>query len=253
MRVVTLITDFGNQDYYAAELKGALLSASNQVSIIDVSHSIQSYDIVQAAFFLTSVYAKFPKGTIHIISVFNYYDEEVEHIALERDGYFFLAPNNGVLSLLFEDIQEEEVFRIEFKNGHIAAKLGHAVGVISHGLSLSELGSHPREFTRKMGIQPVITSSQIRATIIHIDHYENVVVNLTSRLFEKIRDGRAFSLYYKQTEPITRISNNYGDAPVGETLCLFNSAEYLEIAVNMGKASSMYNLNKDETIQINFY
>ena len=253
MQVVTLITDFGNQDYYAAELKGSLLSASNGISIIDVSHSIQSYDIVQAAFFLSSVYTRFPKGTIHIISVYNYYEEEVEHLALERDGYYFLAPNNGVLSLLFDDIKEEEAYRIEFKNDHIASRLGHAVGVISHKLSLEELGPHPAVVTRKMGIQPVITSSQIRATIIHIDHYENVVVNLTMELFENIRDGRPFSLFYKQTEPITRISTNYGDAPVGETLCLFNSAGYLEIAVNMGKASTMFNLNKDETIQINFH
>ncbi|NNF34224.1 MAG: SAM-dependent chlorinase/fluorinase [Saprospiraceae bacterium] len=253
MHVVTLITDFGTQDYYAAELKGCLLSASPGISIVDVSHSIESYDIVQASFFLSSVYSKFPPGTIHIISVFNYYDEDVEHIAIEREGYYFIAPNNGVLSLLFEDIKEEETHKIDFKNGHIASRMGHAVGLITHGLPLSEMGPHPAEVTRKMGIQPVITSSQIRATIIHIDHYENVVVNLTKELFEKIGNGRPFSLYYKQTEPITKISKNYGDAPVGETLCLFNSAEYLEIAVNMGKASSMFNLNKDETIQINFH
>ncbi len=253
MHVVTLITDFGNQDYYAAELKGSLLSASNGITIIDVSHSIESYDIVQAAFFLSSVYSKFPKGTIHVVSVYNYYDDNVEHLAIERDGHYFLAPNNGVLSLLFEDIREEETYKIEFQSGHIATRIGHAVGVISHGLPLAELGPHPFEVTRKMGIQPVITSSQIRATIIHIDHYENVVVNLTKDLFEKVRNGRVFSLYYKQTEPITRISDNYGDSPVGETLCLFNSADYLEIAVNMGKASTMFNLNKDETIQINFH
>jgi S-adenosylmethionine hydrolase len=253
MHVVTLTTDFGTKDYYVAELKGSLLSTSAGISIVDVSHSIESYDIVQAAFFLSSVYTRFPKGTIHIISVFNYYDEYVEHIVIEREGYYYIAPNNGVLSLLFEDIREEEIHKIEFKNGHIASRMAHAVGVITHGLPLSELGPHPVEVTRKMGIQPVITNNQIRATIIHIDHYENVVVNLSRSLFEKIRGDRPFSLYYKQTEPITKISKNYGDAPVGETLCLFNSAGYLEIAVNMGKASSMYNLNKDETIQINFH
>lgn len=253
MQVVSLITDFGNTDYYAAGLKGALLSRAKDVTIVDVSHSIQSYDIVQAAFFLSSVYKRFPPKSIHVVSVYNYYDEYVELIVFERGDYYFIAPNNGVLSLLFEDVKESEVRVIRFDSDHIAEKIAHAVGIITHNLHLEELGPNPEVFTRKMGIQPVITASQIRATIIHIDHYENVVVNLNKALFEKIGQGRPFSLYYKQTEPLTTLSRAYGDVHVGETLCLFNDAGYLEIAVNMGKASTMYNLNKDETIQINFH
>lgn len=252
MQVVSLTTDFGTKDYYVAELKGTILSKAKDVYPIDISHVIDSYDIVQAAFFVEATYRKFPEGSIHIISVYNFYDEKVEQIAVKRDGHYFIGPNNGVISLLFDDIQEEEVRIINTKNRNLSEKYAHAVAMISHGMPVEELGEAPVEFTRKMGIQPVVTSSQIRATIIHIDHYENVVVNVKKDLFEKIRKDKNFSIYYKQTEPIDMISKNYGDVPVGETCALFNSAGYLEIAVNMGKASTMYNLNKDETIQINF-
>ena len=253
MQIITLTTDYGYTDYYVAELKGALYSKAKDINIVDISHSIDSYDIVQASFFISSVFEKFPENSIHILSVFNYYDEQVEHLMLKKDNHYFIAPNNGVMSLIFKDLDKGEMVVINSDSNSLAEKVSHAVAMINHGMPLVEIGIPPDNFVTKMGIQPVITSSQIRATIIHIDHYENVVVNLKKDLFEKIRNNRPFSIYYKQTEPITGLSRNYGDVDVGETMCLFNSASYMEIAVNMGKASTMYNLNKDETIQINFH
>ncbi|MBK9042190.1 MAG: SAM-dependent chlorinase/fluorinase [Saprospiraceae bacterium] len=98
-----------------------------------------------------------------------------------------------------------------------------------------------------------MTNSQIRATIIYVDHYDNVIINLRKEDFEKIRQDRKFEIYYKQHDPINYLSRNYGDVAIGDPVAFFNSSGYLELAINMGKASSVFNLHRNENIQINFY
>ncbi len=255
MHIVSITTDFGLQDYYVAELKAHILQRSTSIQLIDVSHSIDSHDIVQAAHFLDNVFRSFPVGSIHLVAVYNYYDKKSSFIVVQREGHFFVGPDNGVFSLIFEDLKPEEVVRLdsdEVSNKSIAEILSWTVGKIIEGKKLNEIGSKIESINQKMGIKPVVTSSQIRATIIHIDHYENVIINLKRDQFEKLRRGREFQLYYKQTDPVMRISEDYADVPITDVMCLFNSAGYMEIGINMGKASSMLNLNKNETIQINF-
>jgi S-adenosylmethionine hydrolase len=252
MQIITLTTDYGYQDFYVAQLKGAILSKVKNVTIVDVSHSLERYDIVQTALFLESTFPHFPENSIHIVSVLNYYGRYNDFLITKRNHQIFITPNNGVLSLLFPEINDEEIFSIDFQSENLSELFAHCVAAIEHGLTIKDLGPICPNFIRKMGIQPVITNSQIRGTIIHIDHYENVVINIKKNDFDHLCNGRSFQIYYKQNDPICELSRTYNDVDVGESLCLFNSSGYLEIAVNMGKAATMYNLNKDETIQINF-
>ncbi len=255
MHIVSITTDFGLQDYYVAELKAHILQCSTAIQLIDVSHSIDSHDIVQAAHFLDNVFRSFPIGSIHLVAVYNYYDKNSSFILLQREGHYFIGPDNGVFSLIFDDLRSEEAVILnhtEIENKSLAKIFSWTVRNIIEGKKIEQIGSKAESINQKMGIKPVVTSSQIRATIIHIDHYENVIINLKRNQFEKIRRGRVFQLYYKQTDPVTRISEDYADVPITDVMCLFNSAGYMEIGINMGKASSMLNLNKNETIQINF-
>ncbi len=256
MQLVTLTTDFGLSDHYVAVLKGTILSKKQDLQMIDVSHDIDTHDIVQAAFHVVNSYNTFPKGTIHVVAVYNFYQPDFEFVAFEREGHYFIGPNNGIFSLIFDDLIEAEIHKIDYDNDKdfkIQQIISHGVACIAHGLGMNEIGPIVDEFTRKIGIQPVVTKDQIRATIIHIDHFENVVVNLKKPLFEKMRAGRKFALYYQQNDPINKISKNYNEAPIGDVLCCFNAAGYMEIAINMGRAASLLGLKKNETVQINFY
>ncbi|MEE9439687.1 MAG: SAM-dependent chlorinase/fluorinase [Saprospiraceae bacterium] len=255
MHIVSITSDFGYHDYFVAELKAQIHYNASNIKIIDVSHSLDPHDIVQAAYFVNNVFRSFPNGSIHLIAVYNHYDRDRRYIAVERQGHFFLAPDNGVLSLLFNDLTAAEVRIIkspEHEKTQTSICLAFGVKIISTNNSIDNLGPVPANISLKMGINPVVTNSYIRATIIHIDHYQNVVINVKKKEFEKIRGNRSFELYYKQHDPITRISSGYGDAPIGDVIALFNPADYMEIAINMGKASSILNLYKNETIQINF-
>lgn len=256
MQIVSLTTDFGIRDYYVAELKASILSKARDIQFVDVSHHIQPYDIVEAAHFVGNVYPSFPENSIHIIAVDIYYQKEIKYCIMHHQGHYFVAPDNGVLSLLFPELEALDVYEVDIRDlahSSTASVYAHIVGFIHHNLPIDEIGSKMTSVNRKLQIQPVVTSSQIRATIMHVDHYENVIVNVKKEQFDKVGKHRNFQLYYKQNEPIDIMSRRYSDVPVGDVLCRFNSAGYLEIAINMGKASSMLNLYKNETIQINFF
>ncbi len=255
MQIVSLTTDYGYKDYYAAELKASLLTAMKDFNIIDISHAIDHFDIVQASFFLKNAIKSFPKGSIHIVAVKCNNIKKMEFIAFEHESHFFIGPNNGVFSLVFEDINESKIYNIQPPEGHINVNkiLSHAAAYLAHALPIEEIGAPLENLNKKLIIQPVVNSNQIRATVIHIDYFENVIVNLKKELFEKIGQGRKFELYYKPHDPITHLSQSYGDVPVGDPLAFFNSSGYLEIAVNLDRASSLLGLNKSEMIQINFY
>lgn len=256
MQIVSLTTDFGVKDYYVAKLKGQLLRQKKDIQIVDVSHHIAQHDITEAAFFIKNIYETFPEGSIHIVAVNNVYRKKSEYLVMQHEGQYYIGPNNGVFSLIFENAGTESAYII---NGLHSSSVfyeelyARAVGYLSAGLPLDEIGPHPEEFVQKLALKPVVTQNQIRATIIHVDHYENVIVNIRRDEFEKIRQNRDFRIYYKQNDPINYLSRHYADVAIGDPVAFFNSSGYLEIAINMGKASSMFNLHRNENIQINFY
>ncbi len=254
MPIVTLTSDFGWNDYYVALIKGTILCENQDLNIVDVSHNINNYDIVQGAFILKNAYKSFPKGTIHILSVNNFYSKKRRFLAIRYDDHYFVGPDNGIFSLLFEK-PPRDIYKLDFQNkGSFPLKnvFAKAVGHIANGMPFNEIGIPTKEVVERITFQPVISAAQIRGAVIHIDKYENVVVNISRKLFEQVWNQRPYEISFRRNEPLQRINNNYYDVDIGETLCLFNSADFLEIAINMGKASSMLGLKIEDTVQIDF-
>mgnify|MGYP001550137169 CR=1 FL=1 len=254
MQLVSIISDFGTRDYYAALLKASILNLNSDIQIVDVTHEIDTHDIRHAAYVLNATAKRFPEGSIHIVAVNNYYDADFEFIIFEYKGHYFIGPNNGIFSLAFDSIDEDEIYKIVLDEDEASLfdLIAHAASLISRNLAITEVGIPLNNFDKKLDIQPVVSNNEIRATIIHIDKYENVILNVHREFFEHARKGRDFELFFKFYNPITEISQLYSDVAIGEPVCLFNSANYLEIAINMGKAASQLDLMKDETIQIKF-
>ena len=258
MQIVTLTTDFGLQDYYVSVLKGTMLSRHRTLNIIDISHQIKYHDIVQAAFVLKNAWAAFPEGTIHVLSVNNYGGERGRFLAFRYENHIFIGPDNGIFTLVFPKLTAQtqviEIIEIPFVGlnfEHIRIAIANAVSHLASGAALNLLGNPAQEILQRITFQPVIAPSQIRGAVIYIDHYDNIVSNITRELFEKVGRGRSFQLFFKRHDPILKLSQHYNDVPIGETLCLFNS-DYLEVAINMGKAAEMFGLKIEDTIQIDF-
>ncbi len=254
MQLVTLTTDFGLDDYYVAMLKGAMLQRNAELKIVDITHKVKPYDIVQGAFVLKNAFDSFPPGTLHIITV-NNSPEQFSFIAFSHQDHHFIGPDNGIFTLMFGELPSP-AFRLDHDADSpfpLKNVLANAVDHLCSGKPIFEIGLPAGETERRIALQPVISTSQIRGSVIYVDHYENAVVNVPKDLFQKVRNDRKFALFFKRHDPITKLSRHYSEVPVGETLCLFNSAGFLEIAINMGKASSMLGLKLDDMVQVDFY
>lgn len=255
MQFVTLTTDFGSQDFYVGALKGALLRRAPMLRLVDITHKIRSFDIVQGAFTVQNVWREFPEGTIHLVGVNCVYSEDFRFVAARHEGHFFLAPDNGLLTLLFPQLDPVDLRNLPADaKEHFAVKniFADAAAHLAEGQPFEDLGEHAAPLLERISIQPVITPTRIRGTVIHVDNFENVVVNVRREVFEQVANGRSFSLFFKRNDPITQLSGNYCDVAVGEQLCLFNAAGFLEIAVNMGRAATLFGLKVEDVVEVVF-
>lgn len=254
MRLVTLTTDFGLSDPYAASLKGELCRQTADLQVVDISHNVNNFDIVQAAFVFKNAWPHFPAGTIHLIMVNDLPAARRNYLLVRQFDQFFICPDNGMLHLVFEALHGP-VYRLSFEkkeNQSLGRQMALVVNQLIRKLPLEQIGPLAGETVRRLSLQPVITNQQIRGTIIYIDNYDNAISNISRTLFDQVGQGRPFEISFKRHPALTRLSKDYDEVDIGDPLCLFNRAGYLKIAVNMGKAASLLGLRMEEMIQIDF-
>ena len=250
MRIVTLTSDFGARDYYAGFMRGVLLSRVPGVTLADITHEINHFDITQAAFVLKGAYQSFPPGTVHLVLVHHRLGMQ-DVLCAEHGGHYFIALDSGILSLMFEDIAV--AYRIVNPDNLTWQELmAHAAAQIHAGKPLADIAPAVTDFERKIHLKPVVTNAYIKGAAVYIDGYDNIVFNITRDLFQSVQKGRPFELYYKRHDPVTEIHEHYHQVPVGEVACIFNSAGYLELGINMGTAASLLGFKIDDIVQVHF-
>ena len=123
MSIITLITDFGYKDHFVAKIKGQIYKKSSdaidKVNIVDISHEVTPFNIMEAAYILQNSFINFPNGTIHIIDVDSEKNIENSHIAMVFDNHYFISANNGILSILSQNKKAESIFEINITNTEI--------------------------------------------------------------------------------------------------------------------------------------
>jgi S-adenosylmethionine hydrolase len=247
MAIVTLTSDFGQQDYLAGAVKGRVVSASDAFRIVDICHSVAPFNAQHAAYVCRNAFPHFPQGTYHMVLV-DLFDAGHDYFLLARkDGSHVAIADNGLLGLFFDD-GPDEVVSVTLSASrprdvlHIADAMAGAFRRLSEGETLLDIGD-PGVSVRFKGRPTSRTDDDwMEGHVIHIDPFENVVVDITRERFEAQRKGRPFQISFLRNEWIDRLSDSYADVPEGEKLALFNAAGYLEIAVNKGKASGLFGL-----------
>jgi S-adenosylmethionine hydrolase len=256
MAIITLTTDLGLKDYYVSTIKGAILSQLPGVTIVDISHDIQPFDISQASFIIKNSYSSFPEGTIHIIGVNTQPDNDTPYIGVYAHGHYFIGADNGIFSLLF-DIHPEKIVQLTLKPEKnlltfpVRDIFVKAACHLARGGTLEVIGTIKHSLTERMLFKPHTSAGAIRGMAMYIDSYENVICNINLQLFREIGRGRPFNIHMR-TNSVDMLSESYNDVADGEIVAMFNSAGYLEIAINKGKASSLLNLKLGDTISIEF-
>lgn len=257
MACITLLSDFGLQDASVAIARGILIQQNEHLPIVDISHEIRPFNTAQAAYLLASSWRNFQQGTVHLL-LFDLFSGKPDRMIVSAiGGHYFIAADNGVLpraitsgisSWLYKELPPENNF-IDW------LKIGAALISQLQDSHPGDLSLQPYVLKADQPAMPPPDTSEIKCQVIHIDRYENVVLDITRQQFETACAGRPFYLRFVQVEEITAISKAYTEVRPGVKLARFNSAGHLEICVNRGNAASLFGLRvggKNNHIKITF-
>ncbi len=256
--VITLTTDWGTRDFYAGAVKGKLLSKIPNARIIDISHQVSPHDIIHASFVIKNVFPQFPEGTIHLIGVDNNTTYEQPHALVKAGGQYFIGTDNGIFSLIFNkkpelivhiDVHQESDY-FTFPVRDIFCKV--AAGLIE-GKAPEDFGEPAEKIRQLQAFQPVITNKAIKAKVIHVDRYKNLVTNISYQTFQEVGKGKPFELHFHGGQfRIQSIHTEYNEVNEAEIVAIFGSSGFLEIALNKGKASELLGMSLDSPVIVEF-
>ena len=275
MSIITLTTDFGNKDFFVSSVKGAILSEVKNAMIIDISNEIQPYNHSEAAYILKNAYKNFPKGTIHIVGVESELTPENRHIAMAFEGHYFIGSDNGIFSMIKDDLKAEKIVEINIheKESSSFSVLDVFVKVAAHISrrgKLEVIGKTIKSIKQITNINPVVNNkaNQILGSVIYIDNYGNVVTNINRKFFNEIRKSRDYKIFAR-TVKFENIYENYSGAidfsnpkekreEDGKKIAIFNSANHLELGIyksnpkTYGSAASLFGLDYRDPITVKF-
>lgn len=247
MPLLTLTSDIGQQDFLVGAIKGRLLQGKADFNFVDITHQLSPFNYPQAAYVCRNALRNFPEGSFHLVLV-NLFDEKPEHLLLaEHNGQFIGCADNGLLTMILEETPQKIVAlpldKGEQKNTlYCISVFAAAFNELLQGKKIEEIGDASVSIRVKNPLRPMLGNNWIEGQIIFIDNFENVIVNISKEEFEEQRKGRSFKIVFKRDEVIDKISETYADVSEGEKLALFNSAGYLEIAINKGNAAGLFGL-----------
>lgn len=274
MSVITFTSDYGLVDHRVASVKGKILTLNPTVNIVDISHNIQAYNLLQTAYIVRNAYPYFPKGTVHIISVDSFYTKERKCILYKADGHYFIAADNGVLSLIFYDVKPDEVYEITLNNrfddevNFTSTDIFAPVAVHLQNGGLPEvIGRKFKEPKQLTFPRAAFNNSQkiIVGEIMYIDNFGNIISNISKKFFEEKAVGFQSFIVKFRNLALTKIYNQYTDVVTdwqsesdfhGKGAAIFNDADLLELTIYKGHfdngAKSLFGLEVGESIFVQF-
>jgi len=259
--IITLTTDFGLQDPYVGQLKGAVLKGCPTATIVDLTHAIPAWDVVTAAITIRTSYRFFPSGTIHVIVVDPGVGSERAILAAAGDGHFFVAPDNGCLSLLVADRRIDSVHRVEqpaflaptisptFHGRDIIAPVAAALARTG---DLGQFGPAVAPETIRMVIVPsaVHAADSLQGQVQRIDHFGNL--HTTIRTGSGWWNPALFDFVEIGSQRISQLVRSYHEAEPGTLLVLIDSTGYLEIAANQASAAALVGCRPGDPVTVHF-
>lgn len=259
MPIITLLTDFGSQDYFVGAMKGAILCINPSAQIVDITHEVPPQDIHAGAFNLLASYTSFPSGTIHVAVVDPGVGSRRQPLLIECGGQFFVGPDNGIFSWICEregkcraiQLQKEKFFR------HPASPTFHGrdifapvAAALSNGVAVAEFGDLARDYVRLESLAAKTgADGQVEARIIHIDRFGNCVTNLTPEYAteESFKAGRKLSVNGRDVFSFRRF---FAETVAGQDdlFCFFGSAGFLEIAAKDSSAAKILDARRGQPV-----
>jgi len=262
--IISLTTDFGEQDSYVAQMKGVILGITPNVQIIDVTHHIAPQSILQAACLLPDLAHSFPEGSLHVVVVDPGVGSNRRILAVEADGQRFIAPDNGLLDLVMNDatsvnmveLTNQSFWRQPVSNTfHGRDIMAPVAAHWSQGARLHELGAPLESEPVALSLnQPILTGESLSGEVIHIDHFGNVITNIKPQHLKQLTDtdpaNEMQCMVSIGSHCFNGIQSTYSEVEIGKPVLLWGSSHFLELAVNGGHAKSQFKISTGTPVSI---
>ena len=246
--VVTLITDFGGCDAFVASMKGVMLGINDHIRIIDVSHQITPHAIEEAAFLLHACYHYFPDGTVHVVVVDPGVGSSRRGLLVTTSRFFFVAPDNGVLSYIFDNELDLEVRQIENRQFRLDSPgatfdgrdfFAPSAAWLTRGHAPGAYGRLVSDYERLPIHKPEVREGMLQGRVASIDCFGNIITNMTPddiKSWQEVMQTPGFSLHLGEVT-IHELKSYYEQGSSDTLSALVNSNGYVEIFLRQGRAS----------------
>ncbi len=243
--IVALLTDFGTTDHYVGAMKGVVLGICPEAAVVDISHDVPAHDVLTAGLELAAAYRYFPAGTVFLVVVDPGVGSSRRGLAAEAGDYRFVAPDNGVLTAVFQETPPKRV--VELTERRYARptvsrtfegrdRFAPGAAWLAKGVQLPALGRPLTDYS-SIGIPtPETSDGRIAGEVLRVDAFGNLITNIGRRAFDVLCRGGAIRIEVGG-EDIGRLVETYADIGPDEVCALFGSTDCLEFAANSASAA----------------
>jgi S-adenosyl-L-methionine hydrolase (adenosine-forming) len=259
-RLITFTTDFGLSDHFVGVMKGVVAGIAPAARVIDISHDVAPYNVTEAAFVIAEAWPYFPKRTIHVIVVDPGVGSTRRPILAEAGGHFFVAPDNGVLSMVFDAaphkvrvISNPKFMRRDIsRTFHGRDVFAPAAAHLAKGALAAAFGKLIHDYIRAGVARPTrLGPASWRGTILKVDRFGNLITNFAACDFDGI-NTRPFELRAGK-QSIRRLALTYAETEGGDVFVIIGSSGYLEIAANQTSAANLLSCSAGAPVELDLY
>ena len=255
--VIALLTDFGTRDHYAGAMKGVALGICPDAALVDISHEIDAHDVLAGALELAAAYRFFPAGTIFLVVVDPGVGSARRGIAADTGDYRFVAPDNGVLTAVFDDHPPKAIVELtERKYARPSVSrtfegrdcFAPAAAWLATGVDLAALGRSAGAIQRLDIPRPTLEDGRVDGQVLRVDRFGNLITNIDRTTFATL-GGDPLDVRIGAHQ-VSRVVSTYSDASAGEICALFGSTDHLEVAVNGASAAEALDLRRGAVVHV---
>jgi S-adenosyl-L-methionine hydrolase (adenosine-forming) len=245
--IITLTTDYGTDDHLVGTLKGVILKINPEVTLVDITHHVTPFDLLDGALAIGAAYAYFPPKTIHVVIVDPGVGTERRPLLVSGQNQYFIAPDNGVLSLIYDREQSNVVVRHANAEHYFLQPLSktfHGRDVfapvaawLSKGWQTASMGDEIQDYKRLAIPKPKPGEAGVKGLVLKIDTFGNLVTNFRAEdLSSEAQNGGGLKMQVG-AHAVGRLVDTFARGNAGEPVAYIGSSGYLEIAINKGNAS----------------
>ena len=256
--VIALLSDFGSHDHYAGTMKGVALGICPEATLVDISHDVAPHDVLAGALQLAAAYRYFPAGTVFLVVVDPGVGSKRRGLAADVGEHRFVAPDNGVLTAVFEEVPPKKV--VELTERRYARptvsrtfegrdRFAPAAAWLAKGTQLTALGRPVQDYETIALPVPDVQPDAVRGSVIRIDRFGNAVTNINRPTFEKLSATGAVQIAAGDHR-VERLVATYADIEDGEVCALFGSTDQLELAMNSSSAAERFGLGRGSSVVV---